>query len=92
MFATTLATYFFLGVDFFFAVFVFAVEDFFCAAAALAPSCDSVDFTLPKALAAPAFGAFRPAEAAACRVSFVRTDFEFTASKISRRYPASFAA
>ena len=61
MFATTLAAYFFLGVDFFFVVLAFPVEDFSCAAAAPAPSCDSLDFTLPEVLATPTFGAFRAA-------------------------------
>ena len=91
MFATILAAYFPLGGDFF-AVFAFAVEDLFSATAVPAPSWDSADFTLLEALAAPAFGAFRPAGVAAFGVIFVRTDFEFPASKISRRYPASFAA
>src|ERR1700733_11251100 len=92
MFATTRPAYFFLGLDFFFAVLVFSVEASFVAPAAPAPSCDSVDITLLEALTAPAFGAFRPAGVAAWGVSFVRTDFEFPASKISSRYPASFAA
>ena len=91
MFGTTLPAYFFLGLDFL-AVLAFLVEDLFCAAAAPAPSCDSVDFTVLAALAAPALGALCPPGVAAWGLSFVRTDFEFPVSKTSKRYPASFAA